>query len=265
MKATRRRTKKRMLREISAGRTHQSSSPPSSLDPLTTDDAIDFASAGERKRMRLYAHQRKKPAVSLSLNEEDCRLTAHRCAIVSSRETQIALLKRELNTLRKNSENPRITPKVVVFVASLKNAKRVAPMLGKTNRVAFIDTSIPGESDTVIEGFRAGKIHTIVMKDEPFLIAKLYDQRNSIVATFAIAPPLSRDDFLGRSILPGAAARGMYGDSPLSASLLLHTSSALKSAKLMMTCLKNMGPNVTVSSAFKEFAEKEDNPSGQIK
>ena len=84
VKATRRRTKKRMLREMAA-----SSAGGAAPGGRCADE---FASAGERKRLRLYAHQRQNKGapgkLHMNITPGDCQSTAHRCALVSSRTSR---------------------------------------------------------------------------------------------------------------------------------------------------------------------------------
>jgi hypothetical protein len=268
VKATRRRTKKRLLKEMGA----PSSSSSSSSSSLGAD-GIEFASSGERKRLRLNAHQRRGKQSSSggsdgmggmsgrrarTMRVGDCRGAAHRCALVSgSREEQIALLRHEVGVVRRASANPRVAAKVVVFAASLKAAKLLAPLLGgkkSTSRVVVIDASMPDETDAALDGFQSGKIHTVVLADDRSLVARLYEQRESIVATFSVSPPRTTADFLGRSALAGGAARGVYGDKPASVHLMRRTRAAAKAARFMLEHLKNMGDDVIVSPDFEPFA-----------
>ena len=263
VKATRRRTKKRLLKEMAT------SAP--SIYSGSADDPTEFASAGERKRRRLYAHQRGgrsilsssggsdgmgcmsgRQALARSMSVDDCRGAAHRCGLVPGpREQQVALLRHEIGVVRASSTNPRVTPKIVVFVASLKAAKLLCKQLvGKkaASRVGVIDDSMPDETDAVLEAFQGGKVHTVVLADNRSLVARLYEQRKTIVATFSVSPPRTVADFLGRSSLAGG------GDMPVAVHLMRRTSAAAKAAQFMFEYLKNMGNDVIVSPDFEQFS-----------
>ena len=175
---------------------------------------------GERKRLRLYAHQRQNKGapgkLHMNVTPGDCQSTAHRCALVSSRDQQMDWLRREVGAVRASGGNPRIASKIVVFMGSLKEGRRIVPIVGvgkAAHRVAVVDASMPNETDKALDGFQKGKIHTIILSMITLWSRDCTSNGTRLWPRFQFRPRFSEVDFLARSALPRAPAAVSTGQA----------------------------------------------------